>query len=349
MKRFAVTGAAIVSPLGKTKERDWRAAERDAPVLHELTRFSSAQKIICGDIKGFDPDDHISDRRFRRAALISQYALAAIAEALGCVSTETSRETALLMAVTHGALCYTQSFHRDLIEGGPDAVSPIHFSDSVLNAPAGNASICFGIRGPVHTVLGGGEATIKAMMEACRMLTKGDVGRVIVAAAEELNELSISAYERKGITALSEGAGAVVIERAEDIGQTAPLCSIIGIASLCDPCNPEAALNDALNSCVADAGISASDIDLVFSDKKGFCYKPLKGVPLIDLSLLAGQAFVASTLWETAFAAMALDKGAIPQSIIGNGILPPERINNVLVCTADKQGNAAAVILSRYA
>src|ERR1700690_2646262 len=144
MRKLIITGAAMVSPIGIGTEAIWDAIQRGACGIRRLTKVSFKEDLFCGEIRDFDLGDYISDRRFRRAAPISQFALSSVALALGETAAASDNEnTALVMAITHGVLGYTQVFHKELLEGGPDAVSPIYFSDSVLNAPAGNTSICF--------------------------------------------------------------------------------------------------------------------------------------------------------------------------------------------------------------
>jgi 3-oxoacyl-[acyl-carrier-protein] synthase II len=349
MKKLLITGTGVVSPIGTGRQDIWNAVECGTGGIRRLTRFSFPSEIFCGEIRDFDLGDYMRDKRFRRIAPISQYALASMALALTeAAPSGSSADTALFMGISHGALNYTQAFHKELIESGPEAVSPIHFSDSVLNAPAGNASICFGLKGAVHTVLGGREAVVKSMMMAGRMLDDGEIERAIVVAAEELDELSFSYYTRLGFSSISEGAGAIVIEREGSVTESAPYCYIAGMGSECNPSDPSAALENSLDCCMARAGLSPADIDLVMSDSKSAVGRLLQGAPRADLTSLMGNAFGVSMLWETAVSAMAVKRDAVPQAVITGGGTPPADLNNVLIFTADKAGNAAAIILSRY-
>ena len=339
----------MVSPIGTGTKDIWNAIQNGTSGISRLTRFPFKEALLCGEIRDFDLGDFISDRRFRRAAPISQYALASVALALGeTFVSGNSDNTALIMAITHGALAYTQAFHKELVEGGPDAVSPIYFSDSVLNAPAGNTSICFGIKGPVHTVLGGPEAAVKSIMTACRIIADGAIDTAIVVSAEELNELSLSCYMRQGFSPLSEGAGAIVIERQAAVAQSMPYCYIAGLASECNPFDPGAALENALNLCLDRAGLSVSDIDLIMADPRASSDQKLKGLPTATLMHLTGNAFAASVLWEVVFSAMAIRKGTIPQTVVRGSRVLPERVNNVLLCTVDRLGSASALLLSKH-
>jgi len=346
MSRLAIKGSAMISPIGTRMEDIRGRIERGETGLCRLDRFASGRDMLCGEIRDFDLTEFVTDGRFRRAAPISQFALASISAALGKTDTmESGINTAMIMAIKHGALGYTQSFHRDLISAGPGAVSPIHFSDSVLNAPAGNASICFGFKGPVHTVLGGPEAVIKSIRIACRMLETGHADRAIVVSAEELNELSSYCYTRLGYPSVSEGAGTLIIEREKPDEQTAD-CFIAGAASECNPADPKSALRNSLSVCMEQAGLQVPEIDLVMACMKEPDDCILEGIPTADLTPFTGYAFATSMLWSTVLSASAIGTGSAPQSIVRTGKVNA-KLRNIMVCTADNRGNAAAMILSR--
>ncbi len=347
MGKLVITGIGMVTPIGTGREEIWSSLERGYSGIRRPSRFSFSRDIYCGEINVPDFDGCIRDKRFRRAASISQFALAAAAFAMGEAGIEGNRidDTALVMGVTHGALGYAQQLHKDLIERGADAISPIHFSESVPNAPAGNVSICFGIKGPVNTIIGGPEGAIKSLMTACRILAEGGAKRALIVTSEELNALSLTCYTRLGFTGLSEGAGAAVIENEEAATGLLPYCSITGMASECNPSNPNAALGNSINCCLDMAGLCTRDVDLVMTDQKAPIDLFLKGVPAGSIIPFTGNAFVVSVFWDILLSAMAIKKDTIPHTLI-KGTAVPEHINNVMVCTSDRYGSAAAILLS---
>lgn len=346
MNRFVISGTGMVGPLGNRNEAVWSAVKQGATGIRRLNKFTLPGDILCGEVKDFDFSEYVPDKRFRRAAPISQYALAAASMALAEVSD--NENASLIIGITHGALGYTQAFHKELLKSGPESVSPIYFSDSVLNAPAGNISLCFGIKGPVHTILGGTESVIKAMITGCRLLDEGETQKAVVVSSEELNELSLFCYTRLGFNMISEGAGAIVIERDDASVNKNPYCFISAMVSECNPSDPGSALENAAMSCIEKAGMKIADIDILFADEDDSIPQGLREVPIASLASFSGNAFAASLLWEIVLSCMAVQKGTIPQSIIKNG-KPRPNLNNVMICTADKNGNAAAVILSKYA
>jgi len=348
MKKPVITGLGVVSPVGTGMVEVWNAMERGAAGMRKVTRFPFPLDISCGEITDFDLGNYVQDRRFRRTEPISQYALASTVLAMRDAGLpEAGEDTVLFVGITHGALSYTQEFHKELTESGPEAVSPIHFSESVLNAPAGNTSICFGLRGPVHTVVGCSEAGLKALMMACRMLDEGEAERAIVSSAEELNEISLYYYTRMGLSMISEGAGTIVIEREAHTNSSAPYCYISGMGSECNPLDPESALHNALESSINRAGLKKHDIDLVLTDQNTRVGRFLKGVPTASSTRLMGNAFAVSPIWDIALSAMAIKSGALTGAILNERAGLPDGFNNLLVCGADRIGGAVSVILSK--
>jgi 3-oxoacyl-(acyl-carrier-protein) synthase len=179
------------------------------------------------------------------------------------------------------------------------------------------------------------------------MLAGGAAERAVVVSSEELNELSLSSYTRLGYSFLSEGAGAVMIEQEETVKGTSPYCAIAGMASECNPSGADAALENSIMRCLDIADLLTSDIDLVMADEKVAVNQFMRSVPAGSIIPLAGNAFAVSVIWDILLSAMALKNGAMPHTIIRNGAAVPVRLNNVMICTADLKGSAAAIILSK--
>jgi hypothetical protein len=129
----------------------------------------------------------------------------------------------LIVGITHGAVNYSVQFHRTLLLEGALGASPLHFSESVPNAPAGNGAIAFQIHGPVHTLIGEEPVGAQAIDCAADLLRRGLVDRCLVVATEEWNEVVAHAYAQIDRAAgrragsddappLGEGAAALVLE-----------------------------------------------------------------------------------------------------------------------------------------
>lgn len=350
MKGTVITGTGPLTPAGAGRQQFWNAAVKGLSSVKEIRGFPGIHKLRGAEVDGIEPDEIINDRRFRRAAGISRYLMASTVLAMNDAGLGTlkGKDTAFLIGLTHGALNYTQEYHRALIEGEAEDVSPILFADSVLNAPAGNASICHEVHGPVHTMIGGRTVTVKSVMNACRMLHEGLVERAVVASAEELNELSFYCHSKLGEDAISEGAGAVLIEPADKRTGTEPYCLISGFCSRFNPYDRHHAFNEALAGALKMADLSLEDIDIVLTDSPGDTFPGIQSGSIIPL---IGNAFAVTAIWHIILGALIIKKGKVPPGILTGMERSNDTFNktdHLLVCASEREGNASMVILSRY-
>lgn len=365
MERIVLTGIGPLTPIGKGKREFWSALMDGVCGIKKITKFSTMYPSLklrntirdCygGEINDINFNEHITDGRFRRSADISRYTMLAVKLAMddANISSSNSNNFGIIIGLTHGALNYTQSYHKLLITEGAESVSPILFSDSVLNAPAGNASICFGIHGPVHTIIGGKTITTKAIILAAQMLTAGVVDKSIVVCAEELNELSFLCYSRLGLNSISEGAGAILLENETTQKGEDPYCYVSGIALQVNPLNPQMALHETIEKSLDMANLKEKDIDLVMVDsfipdvqENYFSNKPVGCI-----TQLTGNAFSASIMWSVIVSALIIKRGEIPvrlRRMTNNRVEIPDKIRNVMICVIENKGVASAMILSEY-
>jgi 3-oxoacyl-[acyl-carrier-protein] synthase II len=98
----------------------------------------------------------LGGRAFRRVSGATKFALAAmglaVADAGLSPQTFGGPDAGIIVGLTHGGAPYSVRFHRELMLEGRLAASPSHFSESVPNAPAGNAAIA--ARPRAYTLIG---------------------------------------------------------------------------------------------------------------------------------------------------------------------------------------------------
>ncbi|WP_420263823.1 beta-ketoacyl synthase chain length factor [Candidatus Magnetominusculus dajiuhuensis] len=337
MTRLAVTGVGAISPAGVGVSTLAEAAALGHRVA--ANPISEAAVAVL--------------RKIRRSAAITSYAVTAVEEVLRDRGVSDFGDCALISGVTNGALNFSTGFHHTLVAEAKDTASPTLFSESVLNAPAGNASIIFNIRGPVHSIIGGQSVAVKALMLAATLIETGRARRAIVVCAEERNELSSFCYSRfnpKAARVFSEGAGAVLIEPVDEQRPINPvkLCSISGYAACTIPDSPQLALQRAIDGALSMAGLAAADIGVAVSDYKT---TPLfRDIPTLGFFDCLGYAFCVSTMWNIILAAIACGGGCPVNPLFAAGLkkyAKHSEINHVIIYAAEEDGDAAAVILSR--
>src|SRR5207247_11021749 len=82
--RVVVTGMGAITPIGNSVKEFWASCLAGKSGIGILTSFDhSAYPIhIAGEIKNFDPEEHMDRRDARRMARFSQFAIAATQEAI---------------------------------------------------------------------------------------------------------------------------------------------------------------------------------------------------------------------------------------------------------------------------
>ena len=81
--RVVVTGMGAITPIGNSVPDFWNAAVAGTSGIDILTQFDHSQYPIhmAGEVKGFDPEDHMDRRDARRMGRFSQFAVAGTGEA----------------------------------------------------------------------------------------------------------------------------------------------------------------------------------------------------------------------------------------------------------------------------
>lgn len=224
------------------------------------------------DLSGIFPEAG----RFRRAAPATRFALAAAAMAAadGAIplSALAGDRSGVVVAVTHGAVGYAARCHEGIVRDGMGGASPLYFTESVLNAAAGNVSIALGIRGAVHTLVGEETAGIRAAALASSLIASGRLDRCLVVGTEEREpvvDLAWESFDRLGGPDRSrppgEGSVALLLVRADsEEGKGRPrLFTAFGAGGPLFGGEAEDGLEEAAASALARAAVGEGRVGLV--------------------------------------------------------------------------------------
>ncbi|TMF98447.1 MAG: hypothetical protein E6I03_13050, partial [Chloroflexi bacterium] len=157
--RVVVTGMGAITPIGNSVKEFWASCLAGKSGIGILTSFDhSAYPIhIAGEIKNFDPEEHMDRRDARRMARFSQFAIAATQEAISQAELEMDEvertRVGVLIGNGIGGLVETQEAVRTMGERGGMKIDPFYYPKMLPNMAAAHIALHIGAKGYNNTVI----------------------------------------------------------------------------------------------------------------------------------------------------------------------------------------------------
>lgn len=262
--RVVVTGMGVISPVGLDVPTMWQNLVAGRSGIGPITLFDASEfdVRIAGEAHGFEPTDHMSAKDARRADRFSQFAIAALPQALEQSGLEIGEHNAYDVGVIVGSgvggiQTYTRELDK-LRDHGPRRVNPFLVPMITVDVAAVQIGLRTGARGPnlgVATACSTGADAIGLAVEGIRcgraraMLAgsfEAAVTAIGVASFDRMRALSRRNddpqaasrpfdADRDGFV-LSEGGAVFVLEDLDyALGRGAePLAEVIGYAATSD-------------------------------------------------------------------------------------------------------------------
>lgn len=192
-KRVVVTGMGVVSPLGNDVESTWSGMLEGKSGGGTVTSFDATDDFACRiacEVKDFDPLEYMDKREVRRHDRVSQFAVAASAQALKSAGLDgvpegTSPERfGVIFGSGIGGISTFEEQHRKLIEQGPNRVSPFFIPMFIPDISAGLISIRWNLQGPNYATVSACASSAHAIGDAMRHIRHGDADMMIAGGAE---------------------------------------------------------------------------------------------------------------------------------------------------------------------
>ncbi len=244
-KHIVITGVGVVAPNGIGKEEFWNNCLAGVSGIKPITLFDTS-KYRChhaGEISNFQPEKYLGPKGLRNLDRTTLLALVAAKLAIEDAKLEITDANAddigVVLGSTMGSVHSISEFDKEGLREGPRYVNPAHFPNTVINSPASQVAIRFGLRGLNSTISTGFSAGLDAVGYAMDMLRLGRANTLVVGGVEELciqtflgfYKLGLLATESNGAppmyapfdpkrcgTLLGEGAAFVVLETLEQAG-----------------------------------------------------------------------------------------------------------------------------------
>ncbi|MFF0484920.1 beta-ketoacyl-[acyl-carrier-protein] synthase family protein [Streptomyces sp. NPDC004435] len=293
-RAVAVTGLGLVTPAGIGHQANWRRLCEGRSTARADPDLVGLEPQVTCRVEGFDPSALLGPRDARRLDRVAQFAVVAARQAVQhaglALDNPAKHRIAVVMGCGMGGMTTLEAQHRNLLQHGPDSVSPLTIPMFLSNMPAAQVGIGLGTTGPnlvVNTACASGATAIGIGRQ---LLLDGQCDIVIAGASEAaITPLVVTAFRRMRALSrraeeperasrpfdadrdgfvIAEGAAALLLERPADARRRGArvLANLVGFAAsedayhLSDPHPQGQGAEQAIHDALADAGASARDV-----------------------------------------------------------------------------------------
>jgi 3-oxoacyl-[acyl-carrier-protein] synthase II len=358
-KRIVITGIGVVSPLGIGKDEFWESLRIGIPGIRAISLFDTSSLSVRqgGEIPNFDAAPYLGKKGLRtldRSTLLLNTATKlALQDASLEINEGNTENIGVSVGTTFGSLHSISTFDRTGLTEGPKFVNPSLFPNTVINSPASQVSIRFGIKGFNTTISTGMCASADSIIYAMDFIKLGRASVVVTGGVEELCEETFLGFYKTGLLSglngsefincpfdkrrngfvLSEGSAVIIIENLEHaLSRGARIyAEIVGCGNSFDPANYKsgypggAGLKNAIEQALKDAALDSTEIDLICahanSSRNGdrmesVVIRELFHDDLENLSISAIKSMIGETYSASGAFAVAASVGAINNSFV---------------------------------
>lgn len=298
MRRVAVTGLGVVTPLGNSVEEFWNNIKANKLGFSFIDDMVSEgfEVRIAAPVKEFSIDKYVEKKEAKRLDRFTQFAVYAALDALGDAGTKFEDidpyRAGVIAGVGIGGLDLTMQEYSKYLEKGPGRVSVFYIPSMIANMAAGTISMKTNFKGANYCTTTACASSTHAVGEAFRRIKDGYLDVCIAGGAEAcVNEFALAGFnnmkalsrstdlercsipfdaERNGFV-LGEGSGMLVLEEMEHAKARGAkiYAEIAGYGATCDafhmtspdPAGEAAAA--AIKLAYEEAGLAPEDIDYI--------------------------------------------------------------------------------------
>lgn len=195
-RRVVVTGLGAVTPVGNTVAESWNNLLAGCSGIDTISLFDASGFAvrIGGEVKHFNPEDHIPAKELRHMDRGSKFALVAASEAVTDAALDMAHEcperVGVIFGTAAGGVEKMLAQQQILIERGPDRVSPMFLPHFLPDSASGLVAIMLGAEGPNMAVASACATGSHAVGEALKTIQRDDAD-VIVAGGTEASMLPV--------------------------------------------------------------------------------------------------------------------------------------------------------------
>lgn len=292
MRRVAVTGCGVISPVGQEKGSFWDSLVNGRSGVSKITHFDATDfdSKIAGEVKNFQPPAYFSSKDERKTPRFVQFALKAAEEAIKECGVDLEQidpyQVGTVIGSGVGSLETIEREHKVLLEKGPGRLSPFMIPMLITNEAAGHVAIRFNLKGVNFCTVTACASGAHAIGEAYRIIKEGKATIMVCGGAEAcVVPLGVGGFcalkalskrndeperasrpfdlQRNGFI-MAEGAGVIILEEMDHAKRRgAPIYGeLAGYGATCDafhitaPDPKGGAASKAMSLAMEEAGVS---------------------------------------------------------------------------------------------
>ncbi|MBM3924829.1 MAG: beta-ketoacyl-ACP synthase II [SAR202 cluster bacterium] len=297
--RVFITGIGVISPLGLNASSTWEALKSGCSGVDLIQSFDTTnfETRIAAEVKGFDPVAHLGPKEARRTDRFAQFAVAACKEAMAQAQLDVSKvdryRVAVLVGSGIGGLLTISQQHANLLEKGPNRVSPFLIPMMLGDMASAQISMLSGALGPNFCAVSSCSSGADAIGNALKLIRAGEADIVLAGGSEApICPIAVAGFgamkalsrrnddpqkasrpfdaTRDGFV-MGEGSAILVLESHESVIRRGiqPLAELAGYGSTSDafhvtePAPEGESAAKAVKRTLKNAGLEPADIDYI--------------------------------------------------------------------------------------
>ena len=261
MKRVAVTGLGVISPVGNDVPTFWNALCSGTCGIGPITKFDATDYPVklAAEVRDFDPKQYMEKLDILHSDVYTHFAMAAcqaVADS-GIAGTLDAERVGVYIGSGIGGIATFMTEHSKLLNRGPRRVSPYFIPMMIPNMASSMIAMRYHFHGPAMPMVTACASGTNAIGEALRLIRHGYADAMVAGGAEAtVNALAAAGFSnmqalspsedpnaaslpfdvRRAGFVMGEGAGVLVLEELEHAKQRGATiyAELTGYGSTCD-------------------------------------------------------------------------------------------------------------------
>ncbi len=213
-RRVVITGIGAICALGDQRAQLFAALCDGQRPFNAPTVFpaDAVPGCLAAEVPAFAPERYLRPGNIRQLDRTGRLALVGVELALAdsgwSLDLRKTHTVGLVLGTMFSGVHTIGEFDRRALQAGPEYASALDFSNTVLNAAAGQVAIWQQLRGINSTIAAGAASGLQALGYAAQLVATGRADVLVAGGAEEISFESFLGFERGGRLARADGPGA---------------------------------------------------------------------------------------------------------------------------------------------